>query len=342
MKERPLRVGKMQCPECLGEVSSEATACLHCGHTFSPEHLASQASFEAQEQKFARKTGIAVALLFALGLGTCVFSGSGSNTSNNGGLKTDAAVGNNTGVILPPSDRFTEFPASHPLRSAQEALNAGNPLKAGQLYFDRRPSDDDERTARFKVALDTAWNDQTGTDPAADFVDRIKTFWTPETEALSSISPDSDGIAYKKQLGEFDRLGSSLSDGDDLALNNEQAASYRTIRSALSQQQRKLFPAMRREYRATLAPDLFRGDVDVSVAGANADTIRFTGPAFVRNANIDDFQKMIRPFLQKLRFKRVEYQWSSRHEEGHRYKLDTPADGDVGFWDNRTFEKVGG
>lgn len=55
-----------------------------------------------------------------------------------------------------------------------------------------------------------------------------------------------------------------------------------------------------------LAAQLFRRDILVSVAG-RARTLRFTGPIFVRNANIEDMQTELAPALMRLRFRRVEY-----------------------------------
>lgn len=72
MKKTRMRMGKMQCPDCLGDVSSMARACRHCGHTFSEDQLSKQATFEEKVRKTAPFgcAGVLFAILAALALWT--------------------------------------------------------------------------------------------------------------------------------------------------------------------------------------------------------------------------------------------------------------------------------
>lgn len=72
MKKAKLRVGKMQCPNCLTDVPSAAKACRNCGHAFSAEQLSEQAAFEQRINK-ARPFVSAGLVVAMLGVGTCTY-----------------------------------------------------------------------------------------------------------------------------------------------------------------------------------------------------------------------------------------------------------------------------
>jgi len=65
-------MGKMQCPNCLGDAPSAAKACRHCGYAFSAEQLGGQAAFEQRINK-AKPFAMALLLATVLGVGTCAY-----------------------------------------------------------------------------------------------------------------------------------------------------------------------------------------------------------------------------------------------------------------------------
>lgn len=72
MKKARLRMGTMQCPNCLGNAPSAAKACRHCGHPFSAEQLKEQAAFEQRINK-AKPFARALLLAAVLCVGTCAY-----------------------------------------------------------------------------------------------------------------------------------------------------------------------------------------------------------------------------------------------------------------------------
>lgn len=165
-------------------------------------------------------------------------------------------------------------------------------------------------------------------DPAAVYVERVQTYWLPQVEALPDTAP-TGGEAYGALLTQLEALRSYVADGKQLRLTPAQQAIHSEFSSALSAKQRKLFPSFRRSYTNLLGAQLFRRDILVSVAGPRADILRFTGPIFVRNANIEDMQAELASALAQTRFRRVEYRWSRYAPDSIYYDLDPPADADV-------------
>ncbi len=230
---------------------------------------------------------------------------------------------------LGPAQRFTEFGEGHPLRAAQDALNAGDIDGAIALMSGGggRGSEDAGRKQRLWAAIQKASDTQLNRSPGADYVERVQTHWLPQVEALPS-SPAA-GAAVGDLLSQMEALHSYVADGEKLNLTSAQRAVRSRFSSALSAKQRLLFPAIRRRYAEELNAQLFRRDIAVTTAGTRGRTLRITGPIFVRNANIEDMQKELTPVLARMRFGRVEYRWSRNAGEATYYDLKPPADDDV-------------
>jgi hypothetical protein len=162
-------------------------------------------------------------------------------------------------------------------------------------------------------------------DAAADYVERVETYWLPQAQALPSAAP-AGGDAYGALLTELEALRSYIADGERLTLTPPQRAIHRRFVSALSAKQQQLLPGFRRNYAELLRTQLFRREIVVSVSGRRADTLRLTGPLFSLNANVEDMQTELDPVLRRLRFRRVEYRWSRYVNDGYHYDLQPVPD----------------
>ena len=211
-------------------------------------------------------------------------------------------------------------------------MNAGDPTTAADLYFKRDRSADDARTVRFNAALDKAWHQQTGDDPAADFIDRVQTYWLPEVAALPNAAP-ADQEGWTKLLNAIDVLAGNAVEGEKLTFTPAQRAIANQFLRRLGAKQALLYPALRRHVASQLRSAWFRTDIGVSANGARAELLRLTSAAFVRNANIEDVQRDTGSSFLKARFRRVEYRWSRHWTEGYHYDLKPPADAIVATWD---------
>lgn len=187
------------------------------------------------------------------------------------------------------------------------------------------------------VATKTALNEPMQT-PAENFAERLREYWIPEAEALPTTPPE--GEAYGKLLSQIDGLAQKLEDGNGLALDSAQAKDRARFISVLAAKQNVLLPAMRKRYAEALAQKLFRDDIIVSSSGPGAGTLRFTGGAFARNANVEDMQQSMQSVLQRLRFHRVEYRWSRYLHDGYDYNLKPPADAAIGYWQGESFTRT--
>lgn len=187
------------------------------------------------------------------------------------------------------------------------------------------------------LATKTALNEPMQT-PAENFAERVREYWIPEAEALPTTPPE--GEEYGKLLTQIDGLALKLEDGQGLALTSAQAKDRDRLVSVLAAKQKVLLPAMRKRYADALAQKLFRDDIIVSSSGPGAGSLRFTGSAFARNANIEDMQQSMHGVLQRLRFRRVDYRWSRYLADGHYYDLKPPADASIGYWQGETFTRT--
>ncbi|HEX8668016.1 MAG TPA: hypothetical protein VF727_06560 [Allosphingosinicella sp.] len=140
------------------------------------------------------------------------------------------------------------------------------------------------------------------------YSERVQTYWMPQVEALPS-TPVADA-RLGELLSRMDALRSYVADGRRLSLTPAQRSMHSQFSGTLSAKQRLLFAAIRRRYAEDLNAQPFRRDIAVAATGPGSRTLRFTGPIFVRNANIADMQTELAPILSTMRFQRVEYRWS--------------------------------
>lgn len=165
-------------------------------------------------------------------------------------------------------------------------------------------------------------------DPAADYTERVQTYWIPQASRLPASAP-SGGEGYGKLLSDLETLRSYFADGEALPLNAKQKIVHLRFKRVLAAKQIELYPSFRQRYAAALRSGLFRDDVEVAALGTSATTLRFTGGTFASNANVEDMQQSMASAVAKMRFHRVEYRWSRYLADGYHYDLHAKPDGDL-------------
>ena len=328
---------KKTCPKCAEKILAAATRCKHCGYEYDPQELEAQRRMEAATMRRGSIGCIVIliagSLIFAIG-----HCSSSSDTPE--GVASQATADSNPLGLAPlkTANRFDEYKTGDLLWPAQQALNAGNVGTAYNLFAARDQTKDGPRERRFDAAIEQALKQWDQDDPAADFADRIKTYWQPEAAALPQTAPE--GEEYGKLLTKINGLAINLGDGENLTLNTRQREMRNQFEAMLSAKQSKLFPQLRRLYGEKLRAGLFRDNVDVKVSGPASQTISLTGPTFANNANIEDMEASLASDVSELRFQHVQYHWTPS-APGYRYDLKSPADRAIGYWEGSIFKKTG-
>jgi hypothetical protein len=226
------------------------------------------------------------------------------------------------------------------LAPAQAALNAGDVDRAISLFF-VSPSTSERReqpdAKRLLAAIQKASDLQVGRDPAADFTDRVEHYWMPEMRKASPQTAASDDEIGKARLL-FEEAARELEASKQLASTYGLQAAQETLRSTTSAKQRAAFPVWRRTYAERVGKRLWSRDITVKLLGGGR-TVEFVGGMFAANANIGTFHQGMKADLRALRFDEASYRWLP-DADGWTYKLDTPTDGELGYWDGEKFVTV--
>jgi hypothetical protein len=101
------------------------------------------------------------------------------------------------------------------------------------------------------------------------------------------------------------------------------------LKQALSREQVRQFPRLRRAWAATADETMWEHNVDVRVLGEGNRTLELVGGVFASNKNIKQIQETLTDALHALRFRRIQYRWYKGADEYTYYTLKTPADSDV-------------
>lgn len=216
------------------------------------------------------------------------------------------------------------------LRPVQDALNAGDIDLALKLLSDRNavPAADQPMKERLIAAIQKASDQQISRDPAAEYAERIDTYWLPQVRELPSVAPDGDE-AFDTLRTQLAAIIANINEGLNLDLSGKSAAKYHELKAALADRQRVLFPSMRKRYAAALDARLFRRDIRAEAVGTRSTTLLLTGGLFSFNTNIEDTQNTLSAAAASLRFKKVSYQWSAAINERMTYTLNVPADAEI-------------
>ncbi len=160
----------------------------------------------------------------------------------------------------------------------------------------------------------------------------------PKVEAIFTGRPETE-LAIAANLETMDATARLLGDGEKFADDAEVRPLMNKLRQTLSQKQIAAFPHMRSGYGTIKDAAVWENDMDITVQGGGNRTIRFIAGIFAANRNIAEFERTVRPMLSQLRYKRTQYEWY-RGSEYTYYTLETPADGEIGYWTGSNFTPV--
>jgi TM2 domain-containing membrane protein YozV len=99
----------------------------------------------------------------------------------------------------------------------------------------------------------------------------------------------------------------------------------------LQKEQRRNFPALRKEYAKIISEKFWRDNIEIEARGNGNTRLEIINGMFANNANKEDFQKSMNAagvvnVLKLLRFKSTAYKWYKHDDEYTYYQYDTPAD----------------
>lgn len=113
-------------------------------------------------------------------------------------------------------------------------------------------------------------------------------------------------------------IANAISSVEDTKLKNKWTKVLKSI-------QTRNYPKARKFYIQKMKKEMWINDVEVYGSGT---TITFVSYMFASNSNIQTAYTSVKPGLENLRFKRVNFKWAE-HNEYTYYTLDTPSDGTI-------------
>jgi hypothetical protein len=162
---------------------------------------------------------------------------------------------------------------------------------------------------------------------------------TAKVEAIYEKRPDLE-LTILANLATMDDAAKTLEASRESGDNPEVKTAAERLRSRLIAKQRVALPVMRAAYAAIKDEALWEADTDVAVRGAGNRTLRMVSAIFAANRNIAQVQRQIGDTLYMLRFARAEYKWYRESRDTTFYTLETPTDGEVGYWSGPEFKAV--
>ena len=132
----------------------------------------------------------------------------------------------------------------------------------------------------------------------------------------------------KCEISRFEDIASFNSNRERIAsaISSEKDAKQKSKwTTALKAVQTRIFPKARKFYIQKMKNDIWINDVKVY---GSVTSITFVSYIFTTNSNIQTGYKTVKPALEELRFKRVNFKWAEYNEYTY-YTLDTPSDGAI-------------
>lgn len=173
---------------------------------------------------------------------------------------------------------------------------------------------------------------------AQTYVTKINDENMPKVEAIFTGQAESI-LTITLNLKTMDDAAHTLADGERYATDPEAKAAMDKLRATLARKQRAALPVMRASYGKLMDRQLWEADTDVVVQGTGSRTVRFISAIFAANRNIAQVQQRLGEDLYPLRFRRSQYEWY-RGSETTYYTLETPDDGEIGYWSGMVFTPV--
>ena len=138
---------------------------------------------------------------------------------------------------LPPANRFSEYAGGDAFRPAQDALNGGDVETAYNSFMSRDQSLDSPREKRFADVLELAFQQQSRTTPASNYIERVQTYWLPQLKALPNV-PLGDNEPCHKRANALKEFDYDVEDGQTLTFDRQQSKIAKAFKAELSKKRR--------------------------------------------------------------------------------------------------------
>lgn len=162
-------------------------------------------------------------------------------------------------------------------------------------------------------------------------------------EQFKTMKPsEADLDTIRKTATTFSALAESLNTArlKKSVLSPPDITYVKGVEKRLSAAQQKLLPGLRVGFGKRASQILWEHDTYVTVAGDSNRIINITAGMFASNANIKAAQEQLNEVLTKLRFREVRYRWYKGADEFTYYKLETPPDAKLSFFEFGRFKDM--
>lgn len=163
-----------------------------------------------------------------------------------------------------------------------------------------------------------------------------------ETQFKTVKPSEADLDTIRKTATTFSALAESLNTArlNKSVLSPSDITYLKGVERRLSAAQQKILPGLRVGFGKRASQILWEHDTYVTVAGDGNRVINITAGMFASNANIKTAQEQLGEVLTKLRFKEVRYRWYKGADEFTYYKLETPPDAKLSFFEFGRFKDM--
>lgn len=187
----------------------------------------------------------------------------------------------------------------------------------------------------FASAVGDLWkvarHEQTKPDPADIVPVSIEARLTETVSSTKAFRVDEYTTSIAK-IGEamrlFDQWAAVLAAASS-ATSTEGVKQRDVLTKEVQKIQADAFPKLRKAFSGLTAKKVWIEDMEVSIYGAKNERIIFVSASFAANRNVVEAHASLMDVLKQLRFKKVDYKWTSSASEWTSIDLETKQDQDI-------------
>lgn len=163
------------------------------------------------------------------------------------------------------------------------------------------------------------WKNRTINFLKKDSIEISKTNYL--NKAKSTNSEMSDAISHLSNLMNWD---SGINETETQFYQKDKRASVplKYIKKKSKSIYNKVLPEYRKAFAKNMANALWEKDIYITASGNQNTILNVTGGTFAANANIKDFQEIIKRDVAHFKFKEVRYRWYKGASEYTCYKIE--------------------
>ena len=245
-------------------------------------------------------------------------------------------------AVTPDAPIPSNLDRSTMILQAKAELRAGHTERAMAIIYGNAPMEmlRTDREVRALIDEITAhMSTQVVPGQAEDFVDHVRSTYIPEVRELSQ-TPPADADTLWAIVDKLDEEARHIDEGDKLPPDPKVRQAVAELHAAMAAKQRVLFPILRRAYGDIMSRGLWKNDVAVRVSGPGYRALTWTAEMFAAHANIATAQEGAYERLMQARFTSSSYRWADGVGEVNIYRMKSPTDDAVGYWEGATFVPV--